>query len=153
MVEGGGANRLVGMATTTAEYNDARVRVRYAETDQMGIVHHANYLAWFEVGRVELLRALGYDYKRMEEEGCRIAVAEVNIRYKQPAKFDDEIVIRTRVVKVRGPLVTVHYGVMRAADGAVLCEGETKHVAIGAEGMTRRRIPETVAAALASMIS
>jgi len=145
--------RLVGMATTTAEYNDARIRVRYAETDQMGIVHHANYLAWCEVGRVELLRALGYDYKRMEEEGCRIAVAGVEVRYKQPARFDDELLIRTRVGQVRGPLVRFGYEVIRAADGAVLCEAETTHIAIGVDGMKRQPIPEAVAKALGGMVA
>jgi acyl-CoA thioester hydrolase len=73
----------------------AGVRVRYAETDQMGVVYHSNYLIWFEVGRVELIRSMGLDYKRMEvEEGCGIAVVDVHVRYRAPARYDDELAIR-----------------------------------------------------------
>ena len=82
---------------------EARVRVRYAETDQMGVVYHSNYLIWFEVGRVELIRQLGLDYKRMEEEeGCGISVVDVHARYRAPARYDDELVIETRLLAARG---------------------------------------------------
>ena len=103
---------------------EARVRVRYAETDQMGVVYHANYLVWFEVGRVELMRQRGIDYKRMEmEEGCGIAVVEATVRYKAPAKYDDELIIETRVLKARGPVVNFGYRILRVEDGMLLCEG------------------------------
>src|ERR1700735_2370377 len=87
-------------------YAEARVRVRYAETDQMGVVYHANYLIWFEVGRVEFIRQLGLDDKSMEqEEGCGIAVVDVSVRYKAPARYDDELVVQTRLIAARGALI------------------------------------------------
>ena len=97
---------------------EARVRVRYAETDQMGVVYHANYLGWFEVGRVELMRKRGMDYKRLEiDEGCRIAVVEATARYKAPARYDDELIVETRVTLVRGPLIRFAYRIFRAEGG------------------------------------
>src|SRR5487761_2205986 len=86
--------------------NETRIRVRYAETDQMGVVYHANYLVWFEVGRVEFIRQLGMDYKSMEQEdGAMIAVAEATARYKAPARYDDELIVRTSLAGVRGSIV------------------------------------------------
>jgi len=111
---------------------EARVRVRYAETDQMGVVYHSNYLIWFEVGRVELIRSMGLDYKRMEEEeGCGIAVVDVHVRYRSPARYDDELVVETRLLASRGAVVKFGYKVLKVADGALLCEGETVHVVVG----------------------
>jgi acyl-CoA thioester hydrolase len=119
----------------------ARVRVRYAETDQMGVVYHANYLVWFEVGRVEFMRAHGLSYKEMEEEeGCMIAVAEATVRYKAPARYDEELVVETRLVSARGSLIRFGYRVVREADGVLLCEGDTVHVVVGRD-MKRRRMP------------
>ena len=121
---------------------EARVRVRYAETDQMGVVYHANYLVWFEVGRVELMRSLGFDYRQLEaEEGCLIAVVEATARYKSPARYDDELAIRTRLVEARPSLVRFGYEVVRVTDGTLLCTGATTHVVVGRE-MQRRRLPE-----------
>ena len=98
-------------------YAEARVRVRYAETDQMGVVYHANYFIWFEVGRVEFIRQMGLDYKSMEqEEGALIAVAEATARYKAPARYDDELLVRTSLAGVRGPIVRFRYAVLRAED-------------------------------------
>ena len=122
-----------------------QVRVRYAETDQMGVVYHANYLIWFEVGRVELMRQRGLDYKRLElEEDCCIAVVEATARYKAPARYDDELVIETRVISLRGPILRFGYRILRIEDGLLLCEGETVHVVIGRD-MKRRRIPQKYA--------
>jgi acyl-CoA thioester hydrolase len=126
-------------------YGEARIRVRYAETDQMGVVYHANYLVWFEVGRVEFIRQLGLDYKKMEQEdGALIAVAEVTARYKAPARYDDELIVRTSLAGVRGPIVRFRYVVVRpASEGAeetVLCEGETIHFVVGRD-MKRREMP------------
>ena len=88
--------------------SEARVRVRYAETDQMGVVYHSNYLIWFEVGRVEFIRQMGLDYKKMEEEeGCGISVVDVHARYRAPARYDDELVIETRLLAARGAVVQV----------------------------------------------
>jgi acyl-CoA thioester hydrolase len=124
---------------------ETRVRVRYAETDQMGVVYHANYLVWFEVGRVELMRQRGLDYKQLEiEEGCWIVVVEASARYKAPARYDDELVIETTVLAVRGPVIRFGYRIVRADDRLLLCEGETVHVVIDKE-MKRRRIPQKYA--------
>jgi acyl-CoA thioester hydrolase len=129
------------------------VRVRYAETDQMGVVYHANYLVWFEVGRVELMRSLGLDYKRLEvEEDCWIAVVEATARYKAPARYDDELIVETSVVSVRGPVVRFAYRVLRAEDGLLLCDGETVHVVVGRD-MKRRAIPKRYAELLAPAAS
>jgi acyl-CoA thioester hydrolase len=135
-----------------ARYNDARVRVRYAETDQMGVVYHANYLVWFEVGRVELLRSLGFDYTQIEAEGFGIAVAEAMVRYKAPARYDDELLIRTRVKAMNGIILKFGYEVLRAADGVLLCEGETTHVVVD-RAMKRSRMPEKYAAAMRAMVA
>ena len=86
--------------------SEARVRVRYAETDQMGVVYHSNYLVWFEVGRVEFMRQLGLNYKAMEvEEQCGIAVVEATARYRAPARYDDELIVRTRLMAARGAVI------------------------------------------------
>ena len=120
--------------------SETRVRVRYAETDQMGVVYHSNYLIWFEVGRVELIRQMGLDYKKMEEEGCGIAVVDVHARYKAPARYDDELVIETRLLAARGAVVRFGYRILRIADGLLLCEGETMHVVVGMD-MKKRSLP------------
>src|ERR1700733_12573381 len=128
-------------AAVVVDVARARVRVRYAETDQMGVVYHANYLVWFEVGRVEFMRAHGLSYREMElEEGCMIAVVEVTARYKAPARYDEELVVETRLVSARGSVIRFGYKVVREADGVLLCEGETAHVVVGRD-MKRRRLP------------
>lgn len=105
--------------------------MRYAETDQMGVVYHANYLVWFEVGRVELIRSMGLDYKSMErEEGVGIAVVEANVRYKAPARYDEELIVRTRIAGVRGSVVRFAYSLYRAEDEVLLAEGATTHVVV-----------------------
>jgi acyl-CoA thioester hydrolase len=125
--------------------NETRVRVRYAETDQMGVVYHANYLVWFEVGRVEFIRQLGLDYKSMEqEEGCGIAVVDARLRYKLPARYDDELVVQTQLVAARGPVIRFGYKIVREADGLLLCEGETVHVVVGPD-MKKRSLPQKYA--------
>ena len=109
--------------------NETRLRVRYAETDQMGVVYHSNHLIWFEVGRVELLRQMGFSYRDMErDEGRFIAVAEVKCRYRAPVYYDEEVVVRTRLKSVRGSVVIFSYELVRAADKALLAEGETTHI-------------------------
>jgi acyl-CoA thioester hydrolase len=137
-------------------YAETRVRVRYAETDQMGVVYHANYFVWFEIGRVELIRQLGMDYKSMEQEdGALIAVVEANARYKAPARYDDEVIIRTRLAGVRGAIVRFRYAVLRAANEAaeemLLCEGETVHIVVGRD-MKRREMPVKYAKRFAELV-
>jgi len=131
----------------------AHVRVRYAETDQMGVVYHANYLVWFEIGRVELMRQQGIDYKRLElEEGCYIAVVEATARYKAPARYDDDLIIETTVRSVRGPIIRFAYRILRVEDSLLLCEGETVHVVIG-QDMKRRPMPKKYAEILSATAS
>jgi len=103
--------------------------VRYAETDQMGVVYHSNHLIWFEIGRVELMRQLGFSYRDMErEDGCFIAVAEAKCRYRAPVRYDDEVIVRTRLKAVRESVVQFGYELLLAADGTLLAEGETTHI-------------------------
>ena len=133
-------------------FAEARVRVRYAETDQMGVVYHANYLVWFEVGRVEFIRQLGMDYRSMEqEENALIAVVEVTARYKAPARYDDELIVRTTLAGVRGSIVRFRYAVVRAVDEVVLCEGETVHIVVGRD-MKKREMPVSYAERFAAVI-
>jgi len=109
--------------------NETRLRVRYAETDQMGVVYHSNHLIWFEVGRVELMRQLGFSYREMErEDGLFIAVAQVNCRYRAPVYYDEEVVVRTWLKAVRESVIIFSYELSRAGTGALLAEGETTHI-------------------------
>ena len=122
-------------------FGETRVRVRYAETDQMGVAYHANYLVWFEVGRVEFIRQMGMDYRSMEvEEGAMIAVVEATARYKAPARYDDELIVRTSLAGVRGPIVRFRYSIVRLAGEMLLCEGQTVHMVVGRD-MKRREMP------------
>lgn len=127
---------------------EVRLRVRYAETDQMGVVYYSNFLVWFEIGRVELLRQLGFDYKTMEiEDDCFIPVVEANCRYKAPARYDDELVIETHVTGVRGAVLKFRYRVVRVSDQQLLAEGETIHV-VTDHTLTKRVLPEKYVQAL-----
>ena len=143
------------MNETVAEkrfFSESRVRVRYAETDQMGVVYHANYLIWFEVGRVDFIRKLGMDYRSIEQEdGIGIAVVNVSARYKYPARYDDELVIETRLLAARGAVVKFGYRIVKAADDTLLCEGETVHVVVGKD-MKKRTLPDKYAKRFAEVL-
>ena len=135
--------------------SETRVRVRYAETDQMGVVYHANYLIWFEVGRVEHIRSLGLDYKSMEQqEGCGIAVVEVSVRYKSPARYDDELVLETRVIALRRSVIKFGYRLLRPENDAstLLAEGETTHVTVD-RSMRTVRLPAKYVAVLEQFLA
>jgi acyl-CoA thioester hydrolase len=124
-----------------ATISETRIRVRYAETDQMGVVYHANHFIWFEVGRVELLRQLGFSYRDMEaSDGCFIAVVDARCRYKAPARYDDEIIVRTHLKNIRESLIHFGYELLRANDGTLLAEGETTHL-VTDSGMKITPIP------------
>lgn len=119
-----------------APWAEARVRVRYAETDQMGVVYHANYLVWMEVGRVEYWREAGLSYRDLErDDGILLVVAEANCRYRAPAFYDDEVVIRTRVAESNSRYVRFEYelAVDDQAEGGrrIVATGYTKHVFCG----------------------
>jgi acyl-CoA thioester hydrolase len=120
---------------------EARIRVRYAETDQMGVVYYANYLIWMEIGRVELCRSCGFNYRDMErEDGIFLAVAESSCRYRSPAKYDDEVVIRTWIEDASKRMITFHYE-MRVEGGVVVATGSTRHVFLNRE-LQITRLPE-----------
>lgn len=109
------------------------LRVRYAETDQMGVVYHANYLAWCEVGRVEYLRARGLAYRELEAQGVGLAVADAALRYLAPARYDDEIHVHTRLERVRSRQLHFSYVIARA-DGQRLVEASTTLVSVDRDG-------------------
>ncbi len=122
--------------------NETRLRVRYAETDQMGVVYHSNHLIWFEVGRVELMRQMGLSYRDIErDDGLFIAVAEVTCRYRAPAYYDEEIVVRTWLKKVRDSVIIFRYELVRLETGALLADGETTHIVTDAK-MKVSTLPE-----------
>jgi acyl-CoA thioester hydrolase len=113
--------------------SQTRIRVRYAETDQMGVVYHANYFIWFEVGRVELLRQLGFAYKQMEhDDDCHFPVVDAQCRYKAPARYDDELLLETTVLAMRRSVIKFGYRLMRPGTDTLtlLAEGETTHVTV-----------------------
>ena len=126
------------------------LRVRYAETDRMGVGYHANHLVWFEIGRTEFCRARGFAYKDMEEnDRAYLVVAESYCRYKAPARYDDELVVRTHITELRRRSVRFGYEIIRADDGRIIAEGETGHVVTD----TNNRVislPESYRAALSS---
>jgi acyl-CoA thioester hydrolase len=122
--------------------NETRLRVRYAETDQMGIVYHSNHFIWFEMGRVELMRQMGFSYKVMEsEDECFIAVVDARCKYRSPALYDEELIVRTTLKNVRESVIHFGYELVRAADGTLLAEGETTHIVTNRE-MKIRALPE-----------
>ena len=121
---------------------ETRLRVRYAETDQMGIVYHANYLIWMEVGRVEYCRAAGIRYRDLErEDGILLAVVEANCRYLSPALYDEEVIVRTWIQQAHPRMLRFAYEMVDAATHRVLATGETKHVFCDRE-RRRMKLPE-----------
>ena len=132
--------------------NETIVRVRYAETDQMGVVYHGNYFVWFEVGRVELLRQIGFSYRDMEEnDQCFIAVVEARCRFKSPARYDDEVCIRTSLKHSRNSFIQFAYQAVRVSDGELLAEGETMHIVTDPQ-MNKRVLPEKYRDAFAAAL-
>jgi acyl-CoA thioester hydrolase len=146
----------------TLEYHDTTVRVRYAETDQMGVVYHANYLIWFEVGRVELMRAMGFEYRTMEtEDDCHIVVAEAHCHYEKPARYDEVVRVRTRIAEWRTRIVKFNYEIFRdgreevhsqrfkvenktgaRSSAVLLATGFTTHVICGSNGRPKALPPK-----------
>ena len=127
---------------STVTVNETRIRVRYAETDQMGVVYHANHFIWFEVGRVQLLRQLGFSYKDMErDDDCFIAVVDARCRYKAPIHYDDEVIVRTYLKHVREKVIRFGYELRSAETGDLLAEGETTHI-VADSTVRPRALPE-----------
>ena len=133
------------------------VRVRYAETDQMGIVYYANYLVWFEIGRVEVLRSLGLSYNQLEiEHGCILPVVEAKCRYRNPARYDDQIIIESRPSLLRGSVLKFAYRILRKnadeSEPTLLAEGETVHVVCDGD-LQRKHLPAQYEEALKAMMA
>lgn len=125
------------------EWHETTVRVRYAETDRMGVVYHANYLVWFEIGRTEFCRARGFAYRDMEEnEEAFLVVAECYCRYKSPAYYDDELLIRTHITELRRRSLRFGYEIIRLSDNQLIAEGETGHVVTDRNSRVRT-LPES----------
>jgi acyl-CoA thioester hydrolase len=115
----------------------SRIRVRYAETDQMGVVYYANYFIWFEVGRTDLLRVEGWSYREMERDGFSLPVIEARCEYKRPARYDDDLEIRTKGALLSPVRVRFDYEVLRQGEAGVLAGGHTVHAALDREGRPR----------------
>ena len=128
----------------------SRVRVRYAETDQMGIVYYANYLVWFEVGRTDLLRLTGWSYREMEADGFALPVVEAHCEYRQSARYDDELEIVTTGALVSPVRVKFDYQVVRTSDGTTLAGGHTVHASLDTSGKPRR-LPDRIRGFLPSL--
>lgn len=124
------------------------VRVRYAETDRMGVVYYANYFVWFEVGRTEWLREAGWTYRDMETEGVSLPVIEAHCDYRRPARYDDRLEIRTRGALLSPVRVRFDYEVCRQGDASTLASGHTVHAALDAGGRPAR-LPQRICAILA----
>ncbi len=120
---------------------ETRLRVRYAETDQMGVVYHANYLVWMEVARVDFCKHIGVDYREMEEDGVVIAVVEAHCRYQFPARFNDEILIAVTVLETSAKALRFQYDMSREPDGRKLAQGETAHLYLSKTRFRPMRLP------------
>ncbi len=118
---------------------EIQIRVRYAETDRMGLLHHANYLVYFEQGRTELLRSLGLAYRDLEDQGFLLVLTKVEVKYRGPARYDDLLTLRTTVERTTAVRIDHHYEVMR--DGALLAEGRTTLACIDRDGRVQA-LPE-----------
>lgn len=134
--------------TNQANYTtETTLRVRYQETDQMGVVYHANYLVWFEVGRSDFIRKLGYSYQLFEERGLLLPVVEINCKYLAPARYDEEIVVITQLAEVSGGKVVFEYQVVRSSDRKLLVTGTSKHLWVNKEMKrvnVKRLFPEVI---------
>jgi acyl-CoA thioester hydrolase len=139
-------------ADSDSPWFETRLRVRYAETDKMGVVYHANFVVWLEVGRTDLCKQCGFSYRDMEiEEDAHLMVTDVSIRYRRPARYDDEILIRTRVAEMAKRTLKFEYLVLNAVTGDTLAEGATSHVVTSSAGRPRS-FPAAQAALVAARL-
>ncbi|MFO7544284.1 MAG: thioesterase family protein [Trueperaceae bacterium] len=132
--------------------SDTTIRVRFAETDQMGIAHHSAYVVWCEAGRVEWLRRRGLSYRAMEDEGTSLAVSHIGLDYRAAARFDDELVVETRLEEARSRRVAFSYRISRPSDGALVATGRSEHVPTDADGHAVR-LPERWLAPLQDLLA
>ena len=126
----------------------SRVRVRYAETDKMGVVYYANYFVWFEVGRTDLLRDAGWSYREMEKEGFSLPVIQAHCDYRQPARYDDDLEVRTTGSLLSSVRVQFAYDIVRPGDNTTVATGHTVHASLDRDGRPCR-LPERVRALFA----
>ena len=131
------------MSSIASRVATSTVRVRYAETDKMGVVYYANYLVWFEVGRTDWLRDTGWTYRSIEDEGIQLPVIEAHCEYRLGARYDDEVEIRTRAKRLSPVRVQFDYEAARRADGAILVTGYTVHATTDRSGRPVR-MPDRV---------
>jgi acyl-CoA thioester hydrolase len=122
---------------------DIEIRVRYVEVDQMGVLHHSRYWIYFEMGRTELLRAQGAVYRDLEREGVFFVVAKCSAAFKQPARYDDELILSTRITRMGAARIDHAYELKRKSDGALLCTAETTLACVGRDGHVRA-IPDSM---------
>ncbi|MCH5584351.1 acyl-CoA thioesterase [Shimazuella sp. AN120528] len=120
---------------------NTEIRVRYQETDQMGVVYHANYLVWFEVGRTSLIRELGYSYTGLEAKGLLLPVVDVGAQFRRSAKYDDVVMVETSIKELGPSKIVFEYSIRRKSDGQLLATGHTKHLWVTKE-MKRVRLPD-----------
>ncbi len=120
------------------EVHEHRLRVRYCETDQMGVAHHGSFIDWLEEARTEWLRACGKSYREWEKEGTQLQVVDLGVRYLRPALYDDLLCLQTSVRERGQASITLSYEVVRVEDGEVLAQGETKLACIGKDGKLQR---------------
>lgn len=119
--------------TNNSNRCETRIRVRYQETDQMGVVYHANYLTWFEVGRTEWIRSYGITYRQLEEKGLLLPVVDIHCKYMHPAKYDDEVIVRTSIGDFSSGKIVFHYEVVHAETDVVLSKGSSTHLWVNKE--------------------
>jgi acyl-CoA thioester hydrolase len=116
---------------------DVDIRVRYAETDQMGVAYYANYLVWFEVGRSEFCRERGFRYADLEALGYKLVVIDVHCRYRSSARYDETVIVRTRLKDANKRMITFGYQILRKDQEEVIAEGETQHICVDSNGKTK----------------
>lgn len=127
------------MTAPPAEH-ELPIRVRYAETDQMGIVHHSNYFVYFEMGRTEMLRTTGLDYKSIEAKGCYLVIAKISCNFRSPARYDDNLILRTRLKRVTHVRIEHAYTLLRGRE--IIAEGESTLACVDREGRLQGLPPE-----------
>ena len=127
---------------------DVEIRVRYAETDQMGVAYYANYLIWFEIGRSEFCRERGFSYADLEATGYKLVVTDVHCRYRNSARYDETLLIRTWLTGLNKRMITFGYQILRPEKEEVIAEGETRHLSLDSKGKPKS-LPQEFSARLA----
>jgi acyl-CoA thioester hydrolase len=139
----------IGKDREVKEAVDCEIRVRYAETDQMGVAYYANYLVWFEVGRSEFCRKKGFSYVELEALGYKLVVTDVHCRYRNAVSYDEAIIVRTKLKAANKRMITFGYQILKKSDEALVAEGETRHLCLDANSKPKS-LPEPFLIRLAS---